>query len=145
VQLKEKWIDTGKLQWVSRDFPLDFHAEALRAAKAARCRGDQGKFWDMRLTLVRNATSLSPTFVEQQARALALNMKEFALCLETAEHDEDIQVDIASGRKIGVNGTPTFVIGRTPGTGPFNGILVAGALPYSALESHLTTLMTADK
>ena len=47
-QLKRNYIDTGKLRYVSRDFPLDFHKLAFGAANAARCAGEQGKYWELR-------------------------------------------------------------------------------------------------
>src|SRR6516165_8432700 len=47
-EIKKNWIDTGKLRYVGRDFPLDFHPQAMAAARAARCAGEQGRFWDMR-------------------------------------------------------------------------------------------------
>ena len=49
-EIKKNWIDTGKLRYISRDFPLDFHAQAMPAARAARCAGEQGKFWEMRIS-----------------------------------------------------------------------------------------------
>ena len=46
--LKKNYVDTGKLRFYSRDLPLDFHSNALRAAQAARCAADQGQFWTLR-------------------------------------------------------------------------------------------------
>jgi protein-disulfide isomerase len=44
-QLKREYIDTGKLRYIARDLPLQFHASAAPAAEAAHCAGEQGKFW----------------------------------------------------------------------------------------------------
>ena len=55
--LKKNYIDTGKVRFVSRDLPLEFHPFALRAAEAARCAGDQGKYWEMRDALYASAPS----------------------------------------------------------------------------------------
>src|SRR3989338_5451600 len=51
-EIKKNYIDTGKVRFVSRDLPLDIHANAARAAHAARCAGEQGKFWEMRHLLI---------------------------------------------------------------------------------------------
>src|SRR3954465_331160 len=59
-EIKKNWIDTGKLRYISREFPLGIHPQALPAARAARCAGEQGKFWELRVTLMRNANVLSP-------------------------------------------------------------------------------------
>ena len=67
-EIKKNWIDTGKLRYISRDFPLDFHAQAMPAARAARCAGEQGKFWEMRLGLMRNANLLTPAYITKTAR-----------------------------------------------------------------------------
>ena len=47
-ELKRNYIDTGKVRFFSKDLPLDFHANAMRAAQAGRCAGEQGKFWELR-------------------------------------------------------------------------------------------------
>src|SRR5277367_6195365 len=47
AEIKKNYIDTGKVRYVSRDLPLDFHPNAAPAAQAARCAGEQHKFWEM--------------------------------------------------------------------------------------------------
>ena len=58
AELKKTYIDTGQVRFVSRDFPMEFHPLALRAAEAARCAGDQNKYWEMRDALY--STSAPP-------------------------------------------------------------------------------------
>src|SRR6266404_7830642 len=58
AQIKANYIDTGKVRYVNRDFPLDFHENARRAAGAARCAADQNKFWEMRHAMIVNADQL---------------------------------------------------------------------------------------
>src|SRR5215472_8630220 len=57
-ELKKNYIDTGKLRFYSRDMPLDFHANAMRAAQAARCANEQGKFWQLRDVMGANPDKL---------------------------------------------------------------------------------------
>ncbi len=57
-QINKYYIDTGKLRFISRDFPLDMHDNAPRAAIAARCAGDQGKYWELRHVMIITANKL---------------------------------------------------------------------------------------
>jgi protein-disulfide isomerase len=137
--IKKNWIDTGKLRYISRDFPLDFHPQALPAARAARCAGEQGRFWEMRTTLMRNANLLSPDYITRAAADLKLDSKAFAACTASGKYDAEIQAETLEGAKIGVAGTPTFVLGRTAPTS-LDGPMIVGALPYAAFDAKLKEL-----
>jgi len=143
-QIKKNWIDTGKLRYISRDYPLDFHPQALPAARAARCAGEQGKFWEMRLGLVRNANLLSPAYITKAAADLKLDTAAFASCIASPKFDAEIQADIVEGTRIGMTGTPTFVIGRTAGS-TLEGPMIVGALPYATFDAKLRDLLDAAK
>ena len=136
AEIKRNWIDTGKLRYISRDFPLDFHPQAMNAARAARCSGEQGKFWDMRLMLMTNANLLSPDYIRKTAADLKLDLKAFAACTASTKYDADIQAEQEEGTRIGVGGTPTFVIGRTTASS-VEGPMIVGALPYSLFDARL--------
>ncbi|HEY7059759.1 MAG TPA: thioredoxin domain-containing protein, partial [Vicinamibacterales bacterium] len=56
--IKKDWIDTGRLRYLARDVPIDTHVHSLMAARAARCAGDQQRFWEMRTALMKNANLL---------------------------------------------------------------------------------------
>ena len=116
-QIKSTYIDTGKLRFVSRDFPLDFHPQAMPAARAVRCAADQGRFWELRMALVRNASRLSPAFITSAAAELKLDMTAYATCIAGNKHDAEINADMEAGRSLGIEGTPSFLLGRTTGTG----------------------------
>jgi protein-disulfide isomerase len=88
--IRKNWIDTGKLRYISRDFPLDIHAQAMPAARAARCAGEQGKFWEMRLGLMRNANLLSADYITKTAGDLKLESKAFAACLAASKYYAEI-------------------------------------------------------
>jgi protein-disulfide isomerase len=139
-EIKKNWIDTGKLRYVSRDFPLDFHPQAMPAARAARCAGEQGKFWELRMTLMRNANLLSPDYITKAAADLNLDAKAFASCTASTKFDADIQADMQEGARIGVNGTPTFVIGKTA-PASIEGPVVVGALPYAQFDAKLKDVL----
>ncbi|HYT67538.1 MAG TPA: thioredoxin domain-containing protein [Vicinamibacterales bacterium] len=141
-EIKKNWIDTGKLRYISRDFPLDFHAQAMPAARAARCAGEQGKFWEMRMTLMRNANMLTPEYITKTASDLKLDAKPFATCSASTKFDAEIQAEMQEGAKLGVGGTPTFVMGRTTAAAVEGPILV-GALPYALFDAKLKEVLGA--
>jgi protein-disulfide isomerase len=141
-QIRKNWIDTGKLRYISRDFPLDIHAQAMPAARAARCAGEQGKFWEMRLTLVRNANLLTPDFITKTAADLKLNGAAFGACERSGKYDAEIQSEMQEGTRLNIPGTPMFVLGRTtPGSDAIEGPVLIGALPYSSFDAKLREVL----
>ncbi len=142
-EIKKNWIDTGKLRYISRDFPLDFHAQAMPAARAARCAGEQGKFWELRLGLMRNANLLTPDYITKAAGDLKIEPKAFATCTASTKYDAEIQAETAEGTKLGVGGTPTFIMGRTTATA-VEGPMLVGALPYAQFDAKLRQLLGPD-
>jgi protein-disulfide isomerase len=139
-QLKKEYIDTGKVRFISRDFPLDFHPQAMPAARASRCAGDQGKFWELRIALVKNASQLSPAFITQQAASLKLDMKQFDTCTKGTEYDSAISKDMTEGAGFSVNGTPTFFVGKTTAQG-FEGFRIVGAQPFAVFQQRIEGLL----
>ena len=142
-EIKKNWIDTGKLRYISRDFPLDFHPQAMPAARAARCAGEQGKFWEMRLGLMRNANLLTADYIAKTASDLKIDGKSFAACAASTKFDADIQAEIREGTALGVGGTPTFVMGRSTATSVEGPVLV-GALPYAQFDAKLKSLLAPE-
>ncbi len=141
-QIKANWIDTGKLRYISRDFPLDIHAQAIPAARAARCAGEQGKFWEMRMALMRNANLLTADYINKTASGLKLDSKPFAACTASSKYEAEITAEVQEGMALGVDGTPTFVIGRSTPNG-IDGPVLVGALPYAQFDAKLKTLLAS--
>ncbi len=139
-QLKRNYIETGKLRFVTRDYPLDFHANARPAALAARCAGEQKKFWEMRHVLTLNATALSRDAMFTFARDLGLDMNHFGACFSADRHRPAIDRDVADAQNAGVSGTPTFVLGKTTPQG-FEGARIVGAQPYAVFERQIKELL----
>jgi len=105
-----------------RDFPLDQrHPSARKAAEAARCSNDQGKFWEFHDKLYGGGTDASPETLTRLAREIDMDMVAFQQCLSTGKHRSDIDRDIQEASSLGVTGTPGFFI---------NGRLISGAQPY---------------
>lgn len=141
-EIKKNWIDTGKLRYISRDFPLDFHAQAMPAARAARCAGEQGKFWELRMALMKNANLLTADYIAKTAADLELEPKAFAACAASNKYDAEIQAEMQEGAKLGVGGTPTFIIGRTTAMA-VEGPMLVGALPYAQFDAKLKELLAS--
>ena len=114
----------------------------MPAARAARCAGEQGKFWEMRLGLMRNANLLTPEYIARTASDLKLDARGFAACSASTKYDADIQAETTEGARLGVGGTPTFIIGRTSATS-VEGPMLVGALPYAQFDAKLKALLDA--
>jgi protein-disulfide isomerase len=139
-QVKKNWVDTGKVRYYSRDFPLDFHPNARRAALAARCAGDQGKYWELRNTLIKNADQLAGDRIVEYAKGVGLDVKRFEACLGSDLYRSAIDKDIAEGNTAGVTGTPSFVVGRVD-KGRLVGQRLVGAMPYAQIDAKIREVM----
>ncbi|RME53646.1 DsbA family protein [Candidatus Woesearchaeota archaeon] len=124
-QLVKDYIDTGKVKLVYRDFPLSFHPEAQKAAEAAECAGEQGKYWEMHDKLFQNQQSLGVANYKKWARELGLDGSKFDTCLDSGKMANEVKKDMADGQAAGVRGTPSFFI---------NGRPVRGAQPFSVFQ-----------
>lgn len=139
AELKRDYIDTGKLRFVSRDLPLDFHPNAMQAAEAGRCAGEQGQFWAMRDRMNANPEKLDMNNLVGWAQDLKLNVTGFRSCVEGQKYKNAIQTDILTAQRIGANGTPSFVIGKSTPDG-VDGELIVGAMPYQVFDQKLKEL-----
>jgi protein-disulfide isomerase len=140
-RLKREYIDTGKVRFISRDFPLDFHPNARPAALAVRCAGEQAKFWEMRHVVTLNANKLGRAVYDRLAGELGLDMTRFAACVGSDRHKAAIDRDVADGTSAGVTGTPTFVLGATAAGTTVEGQRIVGAQPYQVFEGRIKALL----
>jgi len=138
-ELKKNYIDTGKLRFVSRDLPLDFHPNAMQAANAGRCAGEQGQFWAIRDRMNSNPDKLDMNSLLSYAQELKLNVNAFRSCVESQKYKNAIQADMQTAQQIGANGTPSFVLGKTTADG-VDGELIIGAMPYDVFDQKLKEL-----
>jgi len=122
AQIESKYRDKVKL--VFRDFPIEsLHPEASKAHEAARCAGEQGKFWPYHDKLFAGPASSSPELFNRFAKEVGLEVATFETCLSSGKHQAAIKKDIEEGQRLGVAGTPAFFI---------NGRLFTGAQPLEA-------------
>jgi len=140
-QLKKDYIDTGKVRFVSRDLPLEFHPNAPAAALAARCAGEQHKFWEMRdAMMLDTSTDLGPDSILKYGQKTNLDMTAFSGCLKDKKYTSAIQKDTADAGTLGISGTPSFVIGKTA-KDEIAGVRIVGAVPYSVFDSTIKDLL----
>jgi protein-disulfide isomerase len=116
----------GRVKLAYLDFPLrEIHPQAQSAAEAARCAGEQGKFWEYHDALYAEQSKLDGAELLTRARALNLDAKSFQSCLSSGKFKSKIEADIEQGRKVGVAGTPGFFV---------NGVFLSGAVPQADFE-----------
>lgn len=131
--IKEEYIDTGKVRYVFKDYPVVSRQGGL-AAQAAECAGEQGYYWEMHDQLFLNPeewdTSPEAALVAFRRYAEAYNMDADALvaCVNEGRYQADVDRDVEEALEIGWFGTPTFFINRK---------MLSGALPPAAFREVL--------
>ena len=130
-QIVENHVETGQVRYVFKDFPLqNIHPQAVKAAEAARCAGEQEAFLAMhdQLFIRQDQWSNQDDAVERfvaYSEELGLDSDALAACLESGRYEDAVLADLAEGTALGVTGTPAFFV---------NGQLVPGAYPYETFE-----------
>jgi len=140
-KIKQTYIDTGKVRFVTFDFPLEIHPNARTAAVAVRCAGEQGQFWEMRHLVTVNAATLSREAYGNLAKNLGLDTAKLDLCIDAGRYTADIDRDMAQGVSLGVNGTPTFFVGKTTPADAMEAQRIVGAQPYPVFEAQIKALL----
>ncbi len=129
-QLKKAYVETGKVKFFYRDFPLGFHPNAQPAAEATECADEQGAYWAMHDHIFKNQAewagdALVKVRFRRYAEELRLDAAKFSDCLDSGRYAEEVQKDYQDGILYGVEGTPTFFI---------NGYKVVGAQPFEVFK-----------
>ena len=140
AMLKKDYIDTGKVKYVVRDFPVSEHPQALLAAEAADCAASQNKFWEMHglLFAAQDNWSYSQDATEtfkEFARQLNLDGNKFSSCLDNGDYEQEIAKDVTDGELYKIAFTPTIFVGDKK---------IVGAQPYEVfrkvIDSELNKL-----
>ena len=118
-----------------KDFPLSIHNNAQKAAEAARCAGEQDKYWEYHDVLFKNIAALGPDKLKKYAADLQIDTAKFNACLDSGKHAAAINKDMADGAKVGVSGTPAFLV---------NGRFLSGAQPFSAFQEIIEEELNAQ-
>jgi len=126
--IKKDYIDTGKVKFVYRDFPLSFHENAENSAIAAECADEQGKFWEYHDRLFKNQQALDVASLKKYAGELKLDSGKFDKCLDSGKYKDEVNKDLADGSQAGIDGTPGFIIGSRQ---------LSGAQPYASFKAAI--------
>lgn len=135
----EQYVETGKVKFVYRDFPIqNSHPNAMPAAAASECAHEQDKYWEYHDALFENQAvwnkveiTSAITIFKEFATELNLNQEQFDSCLDSGKYIEEIKNDLNDGRNYGITGTPGFFIGNDD----VGFVKLNGAQPFEAFKS----------
>jgi len=144
VEIRKNYIDTGKAQLYFQDFPLSFHPQAQVSAEAIRCAEDQGKgeelhdaIFELQIAKGGNSTiQYTVDEIKAEAQKLGLNASQFNSCVDSGAKTQEVKASFSLGSASGINGTPSFIVGKRGGTGQ----IIVGAQPYSTFQAALDSL-----
>ncbi len=128
-QIIKEYVDTGKVKYVFRDFPLSIHANAATAANAAECvrkQGGDAMYFEYHDVLFVNQSALDADSLKTYAANFSIDQDQFESCVDNIEFMEEVNNDFAEGGEYGVRGTPAFFV---------NGILLSGAQPFENFKA----------
>jgi protein-disulfide isomerase len=139
--IEKELVDSGDIRHVFFNFPLPIHPRAPKASEAAECAANQGRFWEMHKLLFENPTALEHSDLMLRAESIGLDPGQFAKCLESGEMMTKVQQDMAAGRRLGVNSTPSFFIGTVEPDGTIAlRVRMNGTLPFQEFEKAVRDL-----
>jgi protein-disulfide isomerase len=143
-RIDSTYVQTGRLLYVFQDFPVDaLHPAAIKAHEAGRCAADQGRFWEMHATLFSPAGSHTPELLEKRASDAGLKMEAYRECVSTGRYTDAVKRSVKNGQALGIQGTPSFVIGvRDPATDEVRVLQAfSGAHPFEYFARAIETAL----
>jgi protein-disulfide isomerase len=146
AQIDKEYIATGKVKYVLLDLPLEsIHKFAFKAAEAAHCAGEQGKYWEMHDRLFANQQTLDDW--NAHAEAVGLDVARFEGCLNSDKTVAEIRRDMTQAQIAGVTGTPGFFLALTDPTTTKVRTLrsLKGAQPFPAFKAQIDALLAAQQ
>lgn len=142
-QVDKEFIQTGKVRYVMRELPLvQIHPNAQKSAEAAKCAGEQGKYWQMHDKLFQNQKALEVPRLKEYAKGIGLDSPAFDECLDSGKQAVIIQRDLQEARSLGVNGTPGFFLGLTTAGKTIKAASIEGAQPIEVFRQEINRLLS---
>ena len=141
----ERYVHTGKVELIFLDLPLTMHSNAMKAAEAAACAGEQGKFWPMHDLLFANQHALAPDRLPGYAEKAGLDAAAFQKCLSSGHTAGGIREDARVAQSLDIQGTPAFLVARRiPGGDKVEVLDTLHGLPtYEELAAKLDSFLAA--
>lgn len=145
--LKQEYVDSGRIKYVFRHFPLsNIHDMAQRASSAAECAHGIGKFWDIHDAFFRTTAPLNEATVHKIAADVGVTEEQLSRCMNDTDTLARVQADTAEGVRLGITGTPTFLIGRLGSDGRLRvERRIVGAQPLQAFKSVLDQMLNKSE
>jgi protein-disulfide isomerase len=114
--IQSRLIDTGRLRWIYRDFPLQQHSFSRLAAHSAACADEQGKYWEQHNRIYEGQAEWAESrdavpILRNYAKATGLDLGRYDECMKTGKYAGRIQASYNDGVQLGVNSTPTLLVG----------------------------------
>lgn len=137
-EIRKKYVDTGKVRFISTDFPLEIHGNAPKAAEAAHCP-------PTKINSVKCATCYPPmqpssrTTICSAIRGLYLNVDAFRDCLDSGKYAGPVADSQKAAAALGISATPSFLIGKSRPDG-VDGVILVGASPLAVFEARTKEL-----
>jgi len=147
-EIEKQYIDNGVIRYVVIDQPLPIHPDAPKAAEAAHCARDQGKYWEIHEMMMAKQDALKD--LSFYARALNLNIGDFENCLNTGKYREAVSSNMALSKELGMLGVPGFIIGAmgtddAKDSRKVTGIsMIRGAMPITSFQKEIEAAKTAN-
>lgn len=144
-RIQARYVDTGKVKFLYRDYPRADQGPGLDAALAARCAGVQGKYWPMHDRLFAEGGRLDHAVILRHAAAIGLTQPAFERCLKEKSHVAAIFQDREEAYSWGFHGTPGFILMRTA-SGPTEkepAIAIPGAFPFEMFAEEIDRLLAS--
>ncbi|HBH80016.1 MAG TPA: hypothetical protein DDY39_09340 [Nitrospira sp.] len=146
-RIQARYVDTGKVRFVYRDFPRGDQGTGLDAATAARCAGEQGQYWAMHDRLFSEGGQLDKQVYRRHAATLSLDQTAFERCMSDGRFTKAIFEDRQEANQWGFHGTPGFILVRTA-TEPTEkepAVAIPGAFPFEMFAEEIDRLLANGK
>ncbi|MFO0700067.1 MAG: thioredoxin domain-containing protein [Nitrospira sp.] len=144
-RIQERYVDTGKVRFMYRDFPRGDQGVGLDAATAARCAGAQGQYWGMHDRLFSEGGQLDKHVYRRHAMTLRLDQAAFERCMSDGRYTKAIFEDRQEANQWGFHGTPGFILVRTA-TEPTEkepAVAIPGAFPFEMFAEEIDRLLAS--
>jgi len=146
-RIQARYVDTGKVRFIYRDFPRGDQGSGVDAAMAARCAGVQGQYWAMHDRLFAEGGQLGKQVYLRHAVALSLDQPAFERCVSEGRYTKAIFEDRQEANQWGFHGTPGFILVRTASepTDKEPAIAIPGAFPFEKFAEEIDRLLAGEK
>lgn len=146
-RLNTRYVQTGKVRFLYRDFPRSLGGEGVKLAIVARCAGEQDRYWQMHDYLFERGGNLQAQDIAngRVIRSLDLKRSKFLTCVQERRYVREIFEDRQEAADLGIRGTPGFVLTLSDPTPDTPVLVIPGAFPYAVFEEQIERLLARVK